>query len=109
MTIHRSDCNHVADLDPERRVEVEWDLAKEEVRPVRIQVISADRAGILADMAGVMKKHDINIMEAEVKTTEELKGIATFTIQVHDAKQLHRVLKDIAGLKDILSVRRMDH
>jgi len=109
VTIHRADCNHVADLDPERRVEVEWDLAKEEVRPVRIQVISSDRAGILADMAGVMKKHEINILEAEVKTTEELKGIATFTIQVHDAKQLHRVLKDIAGLKDILSVRRMEH
>lgn len=109
VTIHRGDCNHVAELDPERRVEVEWDLAKEEVRPVRIQVISSDRAGILADMAGVMKKHEINILEAEVKTTEELKGIATFTIQVHDAKQLHRVLKDIAGLRDILSVRRMDH
>jgi len=109
VTIHRGDCTHVAELDPERRVEVEWDLAKEEVRPVRIQVISSDRAGILADMAGVMKKHDINILEAEVKTTEELKGIATFTIQVHDAKQLHRVLKDIAGLRDILSVRRMDH
>ena len=109
VTIHRADCSHVRDMDPERRVEVEWDLSKEEVRPVRIQVISSDRAGILADMAGVMKKHEINILEAEVKTTEDLTGVATFTIQVHDAKQLHRVLKDISGLRDILSVRRMDH
>ena len=109
VTIHRADCLHVRGMDPERLVEVEWDLAKEEVRPVRIQVISSDRAGILADLAGVMKKHEINIMEAEVKTTEDLTGIATFVIQVHDAKQLNRVLKDIAKLRDILSVRRMDH
>lgn len=109
VTIHRADCQHVRDLDPERRVEVEWDLAKEDVRPVRIQVISSDRAGILADMAGVMKKHEINILEAEVRTTEDLTGVATFVIQVHDAKQLNRVLKDIAKLRDIISVRRMDH
>jgi GTP pyrophosphokinase len=96
-------------MDPERRVEVEWELAEDEVRPVRIQVLSSDRAGILADLAGVMKKQEINILEAEVRTTEDMKGIATFTIQVHNAKQLNQVLKEIGRLKETLSVRRLDH
>jgi GTP pyrophosphokinase len=109
VTVHRTDCQHVERMDPERRVEVEWELAEDEVRPVRIQVLSSDRAGILADLAGVMKKQEINILEAEVRTTEDMKGIATFTIQVHNAKQLNQVLKEIGRLKETLSVRRLDH
>ncbi|MEW5913145.1 MAG: bifunctional (p)ppGpp synthetase/guanosine-3',5'-bis(diphosphate) 3'-pyrophosphohydrolase [Thermodesulfobacteriota bacterium] len=108
VSVHRADCQHLAGADPDRRVEVEWDLADDEVRPVRIQVLSSDRAGVLADLAGVMKKHEVNIMEAEIKTTEDNKGIATFLIQVHDAHQLDRVVKDITRFKDTLSVRRLD-
>ncbi len=109
VTVHRADCSHIERVDPERRVEVEWDLEADEVRPVRVQVLSSDRAGVLADLAGIMKKQEINILEAEIKTTEDNKGIATFTIQVHDAKQLNRVLREIGKLKETLSVRRMDH
>lgn len=108
VTVHRSDCNHVEQVDPERMVEVEWDIAEDEVRPVRIQVLSSDRAGVLADLAGVMKKRDVNILEAAIKTTEDNKGIATFLIQVHDAKQLDTVFKDISRIKDTLSVRRLN-
>ncbi|RJX36594.1 MAG: bifunctional (p)ppGpp synthetase/guanosine-3',5'-bis(diphosphate) 3'-pyrophosphohydrolase [Desulfarculus sp.] len=108
VSVHRADCAHLAGADPERRVEVEWDLAADEVRPVRIQVLSSDRAGVLADLAGVMKKHEVNILEAEIRTSEDNKGIATFLIQVHDARQLDRVVKDITRFKDTLSVRRLD-
>ncbi|MCB2226408.1 MAG: bifunctional (p)ppGpp synthetase/guanosine-3',5'-bis(diphosphate) 3'-pyrophosphohydrolase [Desulfarculaceae bacterium] len=109
VTVHRMDCPHVERTDPERRVDVEWDMAGDEVRPVRIQVLSSDRAGVLADLAGILKKQEVNILEADVKTTEDNKGIATFTIQVHDAKQLNQLLRLIGRLKETLSVKRMDH
>ena len=36
--VHAVDCYHIHGLDPERRVEVEWDLRKKATRPARIRV-----------------------------------------------------------------------
>lgn len=108
VTIHRADCPHLDQVDPERRVDVEWEVAEDQVRPVRITVDSIDRAGILADVAQVLKMRGVNILEAEVKAQpEKQRGLANFLIQVHDTSQLHHVFADIKKIKGVYSVRRL--
>jgi GTP pyrophosphokinase len=107
ITVHRGDCPHLDRVDPERRVELEWDTSQRQPRPARIQVLSADRSGALADMAAVMKQHEINILEADVKTNEDQTGTATFLIEVTDTQQLQRVLADLKRVKGVIEVRRL--
>ncbi len=108
VTVHRADCPHLDEVDPERRVDVEWEVAEDQVRPVRITVESIDRAGILADVAQVLKQRNVNILEAEVKAQpEKQRGLANFLIQVHDTGQLHHVFGDIKKIKGVYSVRRL--
>ena len=106
VTVHNTDCPHLERVDRERLVEVEWETAKDEVHPVRIQVTSTGRAGTLADVAGVMKQHKVNILEADLRTTEDSHGVSHFLIQVHDAKQLDKMLREINRLKGVRSVKR---
>jgi GTP pyrophosphokinase len=94
-------------VDPERRVELEWDVTEDHVQPARIQVLSSDRSGILADMAGVMKKLGINILEASVHINEDQQGIADFVVEVKDVAQLRRILADIKRIKGVSNVRRL--
>jgi GTP pyrophosphokinase len=107
VSVHNANCPHVQRVDPERRVEVEWDVPKDQVLPVRIGVVSGGRAGLLADVAGILKQRDINILEADVRTTEDRHGVSSFLIQVHDTTQLQEVLKEIKRVKGVQSVKRL--
>ncbi len=107
VTVHDARCPHLERVDPERRLDLEWDVPGDQVRPARIQVVTTDRSGALADLAGVLKKHDINILEADVRTTEDLHGISNFLIEVKDAHQLRALLKDLNKIKGVTSVKRL--
>ncbi len=107
VSVHLAGCPHLAQVEPERRVDVEWDVPENQVRPVRIQVQSDDRAGVLADLAGALKHRGINILEAEVHVTSDQRGVATFMIQVHDAQQLKEVLTELKRVKGVQTVQRL--
>ncbi len=107
VTVHHAKCPRLDQVDPERRVELEWDVGEDHLQPARVQVLTADHVGILADLAGVMKKNSINILEATTRTTEEHQGVADFVIQVRDAQQLRKVLGDLKRVKGVTSVKRL--
>jgi guanosine-3',5'-bis(diphosphate) 3'-pyrophosphohydrolase len=107
VTVHDSRCPHLEKVDPERRVTLEWDVPDDQLRPARIQVVTTDRSGALADLAGVFKKREINILEADVRTTHEQHGISNFLIEVKDAPQLRELLKDLDRIKGVISVKRL--
>jgi GTP pyrophosphokinase len=107
VSVHLANCPQLTQVEPERRVEVEWDVPEGQVRPVRVQVEGGDRSGVLADLAVVLKQRGINILEAEAHTTEDHRGVVTFLIQVHDAEQLKLVLTDLKRVKGVNSVLRL--
>lgn len=107
VSVHNANCPHLERVDTERRVEVEWDVPDDQVLPVRIGMVSGGRPGLLADVAGVLKQQKVNILEADVRTTEDRHGVSSFLIQVHDTKQLQNVLKEIKKIKGVQSVKRM--
>lgn len=95
-------------MDPERLVDLEWDVPASQVWPVRIQVVGNNRTGILADITGVLKQREIGIVEAEAHTDPDGNGVATFLVEVNHARQLKRVLGDLKKIRDVISVRRLN-
>ncbi|MCB2187255.1 MAG: TGS domain-containing protein, partial [Deltaproteobacteria bacterium] len=106
VTVHAKGCPALDQVEPERRVEVEWEAAEGQVRPVAIRVVSNDRTGQLADLSQVLKQRKINILEAEVKTTENFQGVATFMVEVADSQELDHLLKEFRKVKGVVSVSR---
>jgi GTP diphosphokinase / guanosine-3',5'-bis(diphosphate) 3'-diphosphatase len=47
VTVHRRDCDKGLDLDPERRIDVEWDGNGKAQHEVAIQILCADKPGLL--------------------------------------------------------------
>lgn len=107
ITVHTSDCPNIITEDSERRVDVEWEVSGDVVHPVKIQVISFDKKGLLADISGVISQSEANILEADVHTGPDKKAVSNFIIEVTDAKHLGTVISSLKKLKDVIRVERL--
>ncbi|MBW1861146.1 MAG: bifunctional (p)ppGpp synthetase/guanosine-3',5'-bis(diphosphate) 3'-pyrophosphohydrolase [Deltaproteobacteria bacterium] len=107
VTIHQYSCRHILDADPERVVEVSWEPSDQDVYHAGLKVTTVDKKGILADVSSVMSKNDANIIEADMKTTMDKKGIFQFTIEVEGYKHLQDIMGSIKKMKDVLIVERI--
>ena len=106
VTIHRSDCVNALKLNPDRYIDVEWNLEKAETYPVKVRISSLDRMGLLADVVSNFTKHGANILSAWTETRPDHTVDSLFTISVTDADHLNRILADIRKVKLVQDVRR---
>jgi guanosine-3',5'-bis(diphosphate) 3'-pyrophosphohydrolase len=107
VTIHKYDCRHILDADPQRIVEVLWDPSEQDVYVAKLKVVSIDKKGILADTSAVISQRDANIIQAEVKTTMDKKGVSFFTIEVESYRQLEEIIGALKKIPNVLIVERL--
>jgi guanosine-3',5'-bis(diphosphate) 3'-pyrophosphohydrolase len=107
VTIHQHNCRHILDADRERLVEVMWEPSEQDVYLARLKVTAVDKKGILANISSIMAQKDANIIQAEVKTTMDKKGISLFTIEVENFEQLQDIMGAIKRVRDVLFVERL--
>ncbi|MBR9981394.1 MAG: bifunctional (p)ppGpp synthetase/guanosine-3',5'-bis(diphosphate) 3'-pyrophosphohydrolase [Desulfatitalea sp.] len=107
VTVHRSECVNAIKTNPERLIEVEWDLAAREAFPVKVRIRSMDRMGLLADVAATISKCGANIISANTQTSESKMVASVFTLEVADTEQLEHVLASLKKIKNVLDVERV--
>jgi len=111
IVIHRADCPKAFELEQDRRIDVEWSgsQAPETGRTVTVRVVSHDTAGLLKEMTEVFSTHGINILNAQARTTKDLKAICTFDVSVRNTQQLAEVMSALSKLKGVMGVTRITH
>jgi len=107
VTVHTTDCPHSLEGDPERRIEVEWDMKKKSTRPAKIRVSCLDQKGMLASITGAITNCEANIISANVHSTPDRKGINTFEVDVQNLDHLNRVINALLKVKGVYRVERM--
>jgi guanosine-3',5'-bis(diphosphate) 3'-pyrophosphohydrolase len=106
VTIHTRDCKTLMDAERERVVDVVWEPTDHDVFITRLKIVTVDQKGILADISAVLTQKDANILQADIQTTDDRKGISHFTIEVENYKQLQDILGTIKKIKNVLLVER---
>jgi GTP pyrophosphokinase len=107
VTVHQKDCRVVFHLDPQRRVDVEWDADAQVARRIRMKVTSRDEPGLLAKITKTISAAGINIGAARVATHPDRTATQSFDLWVADVRTLVAVMKEIERIKGILSVERL--
>jgi guanosine-3',5'-bis(diphosphate) 3'-pyrophosphohydrolase len=107
VTVHRRDCDKGLDLDPERRIDVEWDGNGKAQHEVAIQILCADKPGLLAHISQSFSDQGVNISQAHCRTTEDGRAMNTFHALVKDLDQLKSVIRSLARIKGVYSVDRV--
>ena len=108
VTVHGRNCRRVFEVDPARRVDVEWDTSHAVPRKVKIQVDSQNRPGILSKVVNSISAASINIAGLKV-TTDDEQGRASqaFELWVNDTKTLTAVMREIGRIKGVTAVERV--
>jgi len=107
VTVHAADCPHALEGDPERRIEVEWDMKKKATRPAKIRVYCVNQKGMLAGITGAITSCEANITSANVLSTPENKGVNIFEVDVQNLDHLNRVINAVFKVKGVYKVERM--
>ena len=107
VTVHRRDCDKGLDLDPERRVDVEWDGNGKTQHEVAIQILCADKPGLLAHISQSFTDQGVNISQAHCRATEDGRAVNTFHALVKDLDQLKTVIRSLSRIKGVFSVDRV--
>lgn len=111
IAIHRQDCVNILQLPPEkhgRLMDVTWG-SEPEGFPVDIEARALDRKGLLKDITHILAAEHINILRTHSHTDAvDNTVVMDITVEVHDLGQLSQALDQIAGVHNVLEVRRKE-
>lgn len=107
VTVHRRECTQALDIDPERRIDVAWDGTSNVQHEVGIQVLCADKPGLLAHISQCFSDQAVNISQAHCRTMEDGRAVNTFNAGVKDLEQLKAVIRALSRIKGVYSVDRV--
>ncbi len=105
VTVHRADCPNLSVLNtnPERQVEVNWDVRSGQMFRVRIEIRVVDRKDMLRDITQTISDSEANLRGAEMHASgSTAKGY--FSMDVRSLEHLQSLflrLKKVPGVLDI--------
>jgi GTP pyrophosphokinase len=108
VTVHTASCDKVLGVDPERRVDVSWDVRDGLKRPVSLRVVTTDRPGILAKISQTFSEAGVNISQASCRTmTPGERAVNDFEVTIADLTELKAVMRSIERIDGVTSVERV--
>jgi guanosine-3',5'-bis(diphosphate) 3'-pyrophosphohydrolase len=107
VTIHSKSCINVMKMSNERKIEVQWSEDYTETYPASIRIKTSDRHGLLADIAAVISKSKVKIINAQRETSEAGIGLFYFTFMVESSAQLRKIMTEIRRVKKVTDVKRV--
>jgi GTP pyrophosphokinase len=109
ITVHRIDCNNMINLpdDHEKKIEVSWEVDKDQFYQVHLAILSEDRRDLLRDISEAISRNNTNIIMVGFKLEDMLvKG--NVIIEVNGLHQLTKIIQSVRKVKGVLSVDRID-
>ncbi len=107
LSVHRTDCTNAAAIfqEPERMVDVEWDVEKGQSFLVRLHALVEDRKNLLKEITEAIAEADANVRGGEI-STGTWPATGRFVVEIQNYGQLAKVLDKIRKVDGILSAER---
>src|SRR5579862_3172590 len=108
IAVHSKSCPNVQNLlyEIERRIPVEWAGTTQATFPVRLRIFTEDRPGILASITSAISDTGANIRTFD-SGGEALHARMEVALDVHDRKQLERILSSIKRIPGVFDIERV--
>jgi len=109
VAVHSRNCPNVQNLmyDTARKIEVEWAGASpvSEAYAVPLTIVTANRTGMLAEIAAAVADVGSNIVNAEARTVDD-RGLIDLVVEIPDKKHLEKVIASIQRIGGVQDVTR---
>jgi guanosine-3',5'-bis(diphosphate) 3'-pyrophosphohydrolase len=107
VSVHVVTCPVIQEMDPERLVDVQWNISRKQAFPVNIRVICYDKPGLLSELSSAISSLGINISSANIDTVRGENATCDFELDVSDLEQFNTLVSALKKLKSVQSVERL--
>jgi GTP pyrophosphokinase len=104
IIIHRKNCSNLANIPDfaERRIDTEWENGGSLVKRFKVEArLSAD---LFSEIEGAVRKQQGHLIEGRLEETSANHLTGFFTMQLEQAEDLKRVMKNIRGIPAVYSI-----
>ncbi len=105
VSVHRVGCANLGSTEPERLIDVTWDVEADQTFLVKLTVTAEDRQGLLADLSDSIRNAGVNIRSGDFKSDSDV-ARATILVEVRNLSNLEKVLKAIGRVRGVQHVER---
>ncbi len=108
VTVHRLDCINITTLKSDQRerlMPAEWGHTGDQPFSADMEVIAADRQGLLRDISEALSHERINVTAVNTLTRNNVASMR-FTVEISRSDQMQRVLRAVGEVAGVESVRR---
>ncbi|MEX2425623.1 MAG: bifunctional (p)ppGpp synthetase/guanosine-3',5'-bis(diphosphate) 3'-pyrophosphohydrolase [Thermomicrobiaceae bacterium] len=107
ITVHREDCQNVANVDePGRLVQVSWGNSERELYPVNVRLDAWDRVGLLRDVTALVADEKVNALNVLTRVNDDRTVTVLMTLEVNGVQQLSQILQKLEAIRDVFDVLR---
>ncbi|KAF1086616.1 GTP pyrophosphokinase [Sporotomaculum syntrophicum] len=108
VSIHREDCPNVEPMldEPERLVEVAWDEDFHSPFQVHLEIVGADRAGLLNDIMAILTDLKISANWVTARGRKDNTGVVEIILNIKNKEQLDYLISRISRVQNVYSVHR---
>lgn len=109
VSIHRKDCPNISTAADslDRFIEVEWDEGNQTSYQTEIQIVSADRKGLLSEITNVVSEAKLSVTALNARTNKERIAIINLTIEITNIDQLDKLMNKVKNLQGVMDVFRV--
>ncbi len=109
ITVHRLDCSNLENTEEVRSrfIEVHWDNEEVESYETEIQIVAADRKGLLSEITNLMGEINVNITGVNAKRSKDDLAYINFILEIKNTEQLSKIIARFKRLPDVIEVRRV--
>lgn len=108
VSVHRTDCPNVKQsTDPDRFLEVEWNVEKKASYNAEVQVKAIDRSGLLAELALRINDEDVGLVSLNARANRDKIVLVNMILEINDIEQLEGVMNRIRKIKNVIDVYRV--
>lgn len=109
VSVHRADCPNILNgkSDLNRMIEVSWDGTSDKFYNVEIEIVCADKAGVLADLIAVPSEMKLNMHSIHAEPNKHNKtSTVKLGVEVNNAAQVAELTNKLRRVESVYSVTR---
>lgn len=107
VTVHRNDCPHLKNFEPERLLTVTWEGQDDHPYPARIRIRCANEKGMFMRITKIFYDEDINIDSGTFESSVDGISVLEMTVEVRSLDQLYGALSKIKAAGSVKEAIRI--
>ena len=109
VSIHRTDCPNFKELkesEPERTIDVEWYVDKDNSYQVELEVKALDKHSLLNDVTKAISDEGVNITGVDARTSDDSIAHINLGIHISSLDHMNKIIDKLEKIDGVLKVRR---